>query len=81
MSPGRGVLHQNPFILEKNSARRLPQLGSIIYKVYLNSMLFRVTAIVFVHFNSMQKFNGCWLLIKFPRFLPKFEYFETQLVP
>jgi uncharacterized membrane protein len=44
-------------------------------------MLFRVTAIVFVHYNSMQKFNGCWLLIKFPRFLPKFEYFETQLVP
>ena len=44
-------------------------------------MLFHVTAIVFVHYNSMQKFNGCWLLIKFPRFLPKFEYFETQLVP
>jgi len=24
--------------------------------------------------------NGCWLLIKFPRLLPMFEYFEIHLV-
>ena len=85
MSPGRGVLHQNPFILEKNSARRLPQLGSIIYKVYLNSILFGVTDIVFVHYGSMQKLTIAGYLLNFQDFYPslnilKHNWSPTQLV-